>query len=101
MLSYRLNKTINHEALQRAGVCALDIEMADWRVPAREWISLVQVAYRVATEIVVIVLDGKETATQAAIHPILSNPAIKVVAHNASYDINNTGRSKHSRPFAS
>lgn len=88
MLSYQVKTEVNLDQLQVQGVIALDLEMANWRVPSQEWISLVQLAYRVAGEIHVVVLDGKDALTPETVRPILLDPKIKTVVHNAAYDIN-------------
>ncbi len=88
MLKYQVKPEINFAQLQSTGECALDIEMANWRVPSQEWISLVQIAYREAGEIHVVVLDAKDEQTRETIRPFLLDPAVKIVVHNASYDIN-------------
>ena len=88
MLNFQVKPEINFAQLQVVGECALDIEMADWRVPSREWISLVQIAYREGSNIHVVVLDGKEKTTQEIIQPFLLDSSVKIFAHNASYDIN-------------
>lgn len=88
MLRYQVKTAINLDQLQIQGAGALDIEMANWRVPSQEWISLVQVAYREAGEIHVVVLDGKDALTPATVRPFLLAPNIKTVVHNAAYDIN-------------
>lgn len=63
--------------------------MASWRVPSKEWISLVQLAWRnEGDQIEVAVLDGKEETTKENLRPILSDPSISIVVHNATYDIN-------------
>ncbi len=79
---------INLSQLQIQGASALDLEMENWRVPSQEWISLVQIAYREADEIHVMVLDGKDAQTPETVRPLLLDPSIKTVVHNAAYDIN-------------
>ena len=79
---------INLDQLQIQGAAALDLEMANWRVPSQEWISLVQVAYREADEIHVVVLDGKDDQTPKTVRPFLLDPNIKIAVHNAAYDVN-------------
>lgn len=88
MLSYQVKTEINLDQLQLHGVAALDIEMANWRVPSQEWISLVQIAYREAGEIHVVVLDGKDAQTPEIVRPFLLDLNLKIVVHNAAYDVN-------------
>ncbi|MBS1807514.1 MAG: hypothetical protein JST84_04915 [Acidobacteria bacterium] len=89
MLHYQIVTQLDLTQLRRQGICALDIEMASWRVPSKEWISLVQLAWRnEGDQIEVAVLDGKEKTTKENLRPILSDPNISIVVHNAAYDIN-------------
>ncbi|MBL8202585.1 MAG: hypothetical protein JNM09_00045 [Blastocatellia bacterium] len=89
MLDYQIVTQLDLTQLRRQGICALDIEMASWRVPSKEWISLVQLAWRnEGDQIEVAVLDGKEETTRENLRPILGDPSISIVVHNATYDIN-------------
>lgn len=88
MLSYQVKNEINLSQLQIQGVGALDLEIANWRVQSQEWISLVQVAYREAGEIHVVVLDGKDAQTPEIVRPFLLDPNIRIAVHNAAYDVN-------------
>jgi ribonuclease D len=88
MLRYQVKTEIDLDQVQIQGVGALDLEMANWRVPSQEWISLVQIAYREAGEIHVVVLDGKDAQTPETVQPFLLNPNIKIAVHNAAYDVN-------------
>ncbi|MBS1808667.1 MAG: hypothetical protein JST84_10790 [Acidobacteria bacterium] len=88
MLNYQVKTEIHLGQLQGPSAVALDIEMANWRVPSQEWISLVQVAYREAGEIHVVVLDGKDAQTPETVRPFLLDPNITIAVHNAAYDVN-------------
>lgn len=74
-------------ALTPLSYLALDLETAYWWKPHEEYIALLQLAYRLDTgEIEVLLLDIKALQSIDSLRSLLEDPNVTIAIHNASFD---------------
>lgn len=77
---------VGAEQLPAVTHAAVDIEVAEWMNPDKEWISLVQVGMRVNNKPTAFVFDGKEGSSLSILRPFLTDGRIAKAMHNAAFD---------------
>ena len=65
---------------------ALDIETSEWWNRHHERIALIQIAYRVASQVRVVIIDALADLDLARLRPPIEHTEVVKVIHNASFD---------------